>query len=158
MHIALSLSISFALFNFHSDQTFRMGAFARAQRGHWERDEWFCTSTYTIYLCVRALQSPYTSRSSGASSSWWQKAGKYLLCFHLVFALWSTQLCVYMQFVQEGAICVLLMCGMHTHTHTHTKASLRCFVVFNSSIFAAAFVVTCIAFCECVCVCHEFSA
>lgn len=96
---------------------FLNGSFSKGPNGREGERNGFVQVHIQFTECVWAPQSPYTSRSSGASSAWWQKTGKYLLCFHLVFALWSTQLCVYMQFVREGAICVLLMCEMHAHTH-----------------------------------------
>lgn len=60
----------------------------------------FGTGSLVASLC---LQTRSTSLLSGAFKFLMGKTGKYLLCFHLVFALWSTQLCVYMQFVQERA-------------------------------------------------------
>lgn len=109
----------------------------------------FGTGSLVASLC---LQTRSTSLLSGAFKFLMGKTGKYLLCFHLVFALWSTQLCVYMQFVQERANfshvdgkCTLKLTGWLSISHS---LSLFLSLVRSYSLFAWIG----------SCVCHEFSA
>lgn len=82
------------------------------------------------------------------------KTGKYLLYFHLVFALWATQLCVYMQFVQEEAISASLIPKLHRNSSSlflHIFYVCICVTEFSVNmykIFAVGW-----KWCKCACVC-----